>query len=168
MKRLLIFLTGLLLWSCTVPRDINGELQGEWIFQNETSLDLNIYHELIYSNKPYEDVNSVYNWMIISNSVVSVKYERFYNDNMLTFSTFFTLYEKDIISCRMYITNTNGEVVKEWMMGKDNGPHDIFKEENWDYRQWETEHEELFFGTYIAEHHEWTFTITDEDIGLAE
>lgn len=164
MKLFAIFVFFTLLYSCTVPRDIEGELQGEWVFINETNLNLNVSHNLITFDEQYGEYEYAHKYFIPPKSSTSQQYDRFYNDNLINFHTFFLMYEESVVSCRIHITNTAGDVLKEWVMGEDNGEHDIFNEENWEYQHWKTEHEEMFCGTYFAEHHEWTFTITDADL----
>ncbi len=164
MKLIAFFVFCTLLYSCTAPRDIDGELQGEWVFVNETNLDLNVCHNLITFDEQYGEYERTHAYFIPQKSNTSQQYDRCFNDNLINFHTFFLMYEESVVSCRIYITNTAGDMLKEWVMGEENGARDIFNEENWEYRHWETEHEEMFCGTYSAEHHEWTFTITDADL----
>lgn len=165
-KVFLISILCTLMYSCTVPRDMNGELQGEWHFVNTTDLDLKVCHQLRSFGELYGEYEHTNEYFLPSQGSASQMYDRFYNDKLLDFQTFFLIYEENVTSCRIYITNTAGGVLKEWVMGEDNGEHDIFNEENWDYQHWYSEHEELFclMGTYFAEHHKWTFTITNDDL----
>ncbi len=169
MRRLFVVLIGIFLCSCTVPRDMNPELEWVWILKNETNKDLNIHHELIVYSEDYGEFDESSEWQILAGQDKLLRgFSRFYNDDSLEFDMFFTFHLENIVSNRLYITDSKGRILKEWVMGADNGEHDIYNENEWSCRQYKTEHEEIFCGTYIATHYEWIFTITDADLVVTE
>ncbi len=62
------------------------------------------------------------------------------------------------------LTPKKDSVLKEYKMGEGGVSHNLYEESEWDYTEYKKHRSYRYYITY----HEWTFTITDEDIGLAE
>ena len=163
MKRLLIFLTGLLLWSCERGKVADPPYVSEWYVINQTGCDIRFYIERVYVEDKEE--KTAHDCFLLAQGAEF--YQSFLYDNKETqefVRLFLFLHADELLSCRVYLTPVDSdEILKEWVWGKDNGEHDFFDESEWKHNSWE----DTTTTYYTIYHNEWTFTITDADIGLS-
>ena len=165
MKQFIVCLTCLLLYSCDPEWAFIPPHQGMWIIQNNTDEDLILHLDLVCLNEWNAECDVFVKYELLSNSEVDEMRGGRYSDDVY-FDLFLCQGFEKLVSGSIYITPKDGvEVVKEWVYGVDNGSHDIFNESEWDYREWDSDNEA---STFTVFHREWTFTITDADIGFAE
>lgn len=164
MKRLFIYLMCIFLCSCDPEWVFIPPYQSQWIFHNQTNTDLVLCVDFVCLNEWEQECEVKENYELLSGSTSSQILEGMYPEDTC-FSSLFHLSFEIPLRGRIYlIPMDGGEALKEWVMGEENGAHDIFKEENWDYREWTDDRPK----NYDILHREWTFTITDADIGVVE
>lgn len=164
MKRLFAFLICAVLLSCETEQIFNPPYQSEWYAINETSRDIqfHIVRKFVLDSKE----NVYYDRCLLPRG------DKFYQDfryNRQESQKFVSLFlfqnAGELLSCKVYLTPIDSdEVLKEWVLGEDNGEHDIFDESQWEHKSWEDNKS----ASYTIYHNEWTFTITDADIGEVE
>lgn len=167
MKKLLVILCGLTLFACDRPLIVFEKkfpYRSEWKIINKTSQPIDFYLE----NTCIDD--DTHETFTIKGSAKKIARDKFYYQEFhgdmpgevdVFVKLFFIHPSWPLISSRAYVTlPDSNEVLKEWVMGVDNGEHDFYDESQWDHRSWE---EETYYTLY---HNEWTFTITDADLGL--
>lgn len=162
MKRICIYLVCVLLCSCDPEWVFNPPYQGEWIFYNQTEVDLMLCVDAVCLNEWEEECEVKVSYELLSKDTSSQIFAGT-NPEDTCFTSFFNLSFVTPLSIRIYLTSIDDEdVLKEWVMGADNGEHDIFDEENWDCREWTDNTPK----NYDVLHREWTFTITDADLAV--
>ena len=108
------------------------------------------------------DVHIEYDWP--SNGTIVEKSGSRYSED-IGFESLFRYGFEEVVGGSIYITPADGdEILNEWVYGVNNGAHNIFNEGEWHHQEWSSDDE----ASFTVFHHEWTFTITDEDIGVVE
>ena len=158
MRKFLFFFICLLFYSCDpiwmgVPSYI-----GRWGYKNLTDTDLIIYMESIGINEWGEKCSEFSEDIIPSGKVLWSVFESSNQEDLNFYKHFLRIEETH--TCKVWLANSNGSMLKLWVMGEDNGPHDVFDEEEWMCEDVDIEKTEY--------NREWIFTITDADIGVAE
>lgn len=165
MKKSLMILLCLCLVSCWENFFLHVNLN-EWIFSNKTSREICVYIEITYTHQSQQ--TRVHVDRLPLRHEIPDRYDHMYGIRLeaieeLYFLDVFTDVNSDffveLVSSRVYITPLDGdEILKEWVYGVNNGKHDIFDESQWEMTDYyDTDSETL---------KQWTFTITDEDLGL--
>lgn len=164
MKRLLIFLMGLLLWSCDMGKVADPPYVSEWTIINNTGLDIVLYMEITCENTEQGVYVDIEKNPLLNHEKFWQEYTR--DDKVSSeFMGLFHRLERRTTACRVYLTPVDSdEILKEWVWGKDNGAHDFFDESEWKHNSWE----DTTTTYYTIYHNEWTFTITEADIGLSQ
>lgn len=166
MKRLLLTIISVFIVACNRPFIVfedESPYRSEWIVINRTSCDLLFHLEATYINDNQNLYTDYDNVLLLQQE----KFDQKFNSNKKEKSEFLGLFYNldELIACRVYFTAPNSDkVLKEWTMEADNGEHDFFDEAQWEHRSWEDSTSTY----YTIYHNEWTFTITDEDIGVVE
>lgn len=165
MKRLIFSLICCLLFcSCDPEWVFIPPYQGVWIFQNQTNEDLTLHLNLVCLNEWDRECIEYEYYDLLKNSETEQEGESRYSEDVC-FDAFFCWYFEQLVSGTVYITpKGDDKILKEWVFGADNGEHDIFDENEWSYQEWHSDDE----ASFTVFHREWTFTITDEDIGVME
>ncbi len=165
MKKSLIVIICILTLACDRPLIVFEEKSpyySEWIVFNRTGRNIRFNLNITYAN----DKQEIY----VDRGSVDLEQDDYYyqdfssnNKEVSKFSGLF--YNSDeLISCCAYITSPDGAtILKEWVMGADNGEHDLFDESQWEHRSWERPQ-----SYYTIYHNAWTFTLTEADIAVAE
>ena len=161
MKRLFIIIL-LSLWSCDPGHILDPPYQSEWTITNNTGCNLDLYMEIT-------SVNAAQIVYTDTEKSALPKDENFWIDfvahdqKRVEFLGLFQRLEQTT-ACRVYLTPSGSdEILKEWVMGADNGEHDLFDESQWEHRSWERPQ-----SYYTIYHNAWTFTLTEADIAVAE
>lgn len=166
MKRFLAILIGVLCVACNRPFIVfeqKSPYHSEWAIVNNTGLDIVLYMEITCENigqRVYVDIEK---YPLLGDDMFD---QEFVSDEKVRgeFRGLFHRLERTT-ACRVYLTLVDSdEVLREWVWGKDNGAHDFFDESEWKHNSWE----DTTTTYYTIYHNEWTFTITEADIGLAE
>lgn len=162
MKKILIFML-LLLWSCDPGHILDPPYQSEWFIINNTNRDLLLYWEEIIIDDATNEYADVEEYLLVGN-------QSFYQlyigskETIVEFAGLFRVRSGVLKSCRFYLTPSDSdEILKEWVMGADNGEHDLFDESQWEHRSWERPQ-----SYYTIYHNAWTFTLTEADIAVTE
>lgn len=132
---------------------------GKWGYENSTEVDLIVCMEIIGLNEWGEKCNEVSENIVTSGDVLWSIFETSNQDELNFHKHFYRL--ENIYECKVWLMNSNKEVLKLWVMGEDNGFHDIFDEDEWNYNDSGAGKDGIPY------QREWTFTITDADIGLS-
>ena len=163
MKLHFLCLICLLLCSCEPEWVFNPPYQSQWLIHNQTPSDLVLCMDFVYADDDGEKEGKN-DYELLSNDKFWGICEGMYSEDTCFASLFRCNYDMPLRG-RIYITTIDGgNILKEWAMGVDNGDHDIFNEEDWDYQERVDDRPK----NYDILHREWTFTITDADIGVVE
>lgn len=166
MKRFLAILIGVLCVACNRPFIVfeqKSPYHSEWTIVNNTGLDIVLYMEMTCENTEQRVYVDIEKYPLLNHK----KFWQEYTSDEKVRSEFMGLFHRleRTTACRVYLTPVDSdEILKEWVWGKDNGAHDFFDESEWKHNSWE----DTTTTYYTIYHNEWTFTITDADIGLAE
>ncbi len=166
MKRFLAILIGVLCVACDRPFIVfeqKSPYHSEWIVINKTGQDIRLCMEKCYVN----DEGDVYVDFDKDPLLNNKRFLQEFSNDKEVCSEFLGLFlvVDELLSCRVYLTPVDSdEILKEWVWGKDNGAHDFFDESEWKHNSWE----DTTTTYYTIYHNEWTFTITEADIGLSQ
>ncbi|MBO7198076.1 MAG: hypothetical protein J6V28_04700 [Tidjanibacter sp.] len=161
MKKILIFMF-LLLWSCEPGHILVPPYQSEWTITNNTGCNLDLYMEITSVNAAHRVYTDIETYVLPDKGRF---WQEFLGDRAEQVE-FLDLYSRleQTTACRVYLTPSDSdEILKEWVMGADNGEHDLFDESQWEHRSWERPQ-----SYYTIYHNAWTFTLTEADIAVAE
>ena len=161
MKKILIFML-LLLWSCEPGHILVPPYQSEWTITNNTGCNLDLYMEITSVNAAHRVYTDIETYVLPDKGRF---WQEFLGDRAEQVE-FLDLYSRleQTTACRVYLTPSDSdEILKEWVMGADNGEHDLFDESQWEHRSWERPQ-----SYYTIYHNAWTFTLTEADIAMAE
>ena len=167
MKRFFVLLISLLLWSCDTGWVMNPPYQSEWVIVNQTGCDVRLCIEKVYANDNSQEYEEIENYSISDDDIFCQQYQGD-NENRGDFLALFFINSNshELISSKVYLTTIDGEdTLKVWVMGEDNGEHDLFDETQWVHEYQEDSKTER----HTIYHNKWTFTITDADlVGVEE
>lgn len=166
MKKLFIFLISLLLWSCDPGWVFNPPYQSEWVIVNQTGRDVRLCIEKVYANEDSQEYEEFEEYSISDDDVFYQKYQGEKEDRS-DFLALFVINSNSypLISSKVYLTTIDGEdTLRAWVMGEDNGGHDLFDETQWVHEY----QEDSKTKRHTIYYNKWTFTITDADLVMEE
>ena len=152
MRKSLFCFVCLLFCSCNDIWIGTPSYVGKWKYGNATNTELIVYMECTGINELGEKCSEVTKNVIPGGKELWNIFESFNPEDLNFYKHFLRI--KETHSCKVWLTNTSGSMLKLWVMGEDNGPHDIFDEKEWKC------------GEQSEYSREWTFTITDADIAV--
>ena len=159
MKRFVFGMLLLFVVSCERLEDLNLPYNYRWFVTNATTQDIviwtNVNEVSVIDEKPfvadtYFSVPSGERYQIYGLSSKSPEYN---------FESF-----QDRLNFLIITTADKSIVIKECRVDASADLCDLCDESEWEY----SERKEYITSDYYVTHHEWTFTITDADIGLEE
>ncbi len=162
MKRLLVLLICAIFVACEPGHIFDPPYQSEWTITNNTGCNLDLYMEITSVNAAHRVYTDIETYVLPDKDSF---WQEFLGDREEQVE-FLDLYSRleQTTACRVYLTPSGSdEILKEWVMGADNGEHDLFDESQWEHRSWERPQ-----SYYIIYHNAWTFTLTEADIAVAE
>lgn len=164
MKRLFIIIL-LSLWSCEPGHILDPPYQSEWMIVNGTNREIHFYWEGTYiDNDLMQERTFRYDYLLTKDDFF---YQAFHGEDKAIeeFDRLFSVSSKEELKSSKFYFSLLGsdEILKEWVMGADNGEHDLFDESQWEHRSWESPQ-----SYYTIYHNAWTFTLTEADIAVAE
>ena len=153
-----------LFYSCDPEWTVTPPYQGFWIIKNDSGQDLKLYFDMKCQNEWGDECDMNFDWELSNLDETIIMEEGSRYDGIICFEDIFTLGLEKLLTGRAFITQIDsGEILKEWVMGTDNGEHDLFDESQWEHRSWERPQ-----SYYTIYHNAWTFTLTEADIAVAE
>ena len=159
MKRVVVGLLLLFVVSCDRMEDLNPPYNYRWFVTNATTQDIvvwtNVNEVSIMDGEPFADdtyysIPSGERYQIYGLSSENPEYN---------FESF-----QDRLNFLIITTADKSIVIKECRVDASADLCDLCDESEWEY----SERKEYITSDYYVTHHEWTFTITDADIGLEE
>lgn len=159
MKRIVVCILLLLTISCERLEDLNPPYNYRWFVTNATTQDIviwtNVNEVSIMDGEPFVDdtyysIPSGERYQIYGLSSENPEYNFESFQDRLNF-LIITIADKSI-------------VLKECRVDANADLCDLCDESEWEY----SERKEYITSDYYVTHHEWTFTITDADIGVVE
>ena len=162
MKRCLVCLIVLFLCSCGSLWEVSPSYEWIWVYKNTTNVDLVIYLECKGLNEKGEESRAYTQNSLPKGEELWNLFETSDREVLTFYTHFLCLAESN--TCMVWLANSEGDVLKLWEFGSDNGEHDLFDNSNWQC-------EDLGAGVddnNVPYRLKWTFTITDADIGLEE
>lgn len=158
MKRIVVCILLLLTISCERLEDLCAPYNYRWFITNNTVRDVTILTNV-------NEVSVIDGGPIVDNTYYSVPSGERYQ--IYGLSNEYPQYNFESFTNRLnflIITTEDGAVVLKEFHKDVYTESDIYVESEWVY----SERKEYITHDYYITHHEWTFTITDADIGVVE